>query len=552
MFTLVTRNARQHWIPAQKPASRRCSGWRRAATKVEAGKNLQVFLACFSAAALAALSMSLAACHIAPRYVRPAVEVPVSYKELPSSTSQDSTLWKESDPKDDAIRSRWWEAFNDPQLNELEEKVDISNQNISAAAASYLAARAAVREAHSHYYPTVGGNPEITNSRPSPGQFGGLRATGLPNTALSVTPYTNYSLPATASWEPDLWSRVRLATRTNYLAAQVSAADLENVRLVTHAELAVSYYKLRGQDTLKQLLDSTVASYREALDLVQAQYRAGISNEEAVASAETLLRVAESQDTKIGILRAQYEHDIARLIGQSSSEFSLAPQTLKANPPRPPVGIPSDLLERRPDVAAAERAVAQSNAQVGLARTAFFPRLLLGAAGGFGNPSISDWFTWPARFWSAGPALTQTVFDAGSRLAIVEQAQASHDQKVANYRQTVLTAFQQVEDNLASLRILSLAIAQQDAAVQSAQRNLEEATTRYKAGLDPYLNVINAQTLLLNTQQAAVTFRVQQMMASVRLIEALGGGWEISEIPTPGELKTKPSFRSYPGTQHSR
>ena len=552
MCILVSKENQPYWIPAQASVSQRDMILEPTSKKTEVGETVRVVLAHFGVGALAAFTMFLTACHATPKYVRPQINVPAAYKELRSPGSQGPAAWKKSDPKDEAIRGRWWEVFDDAQLNELEEKVDILNQNIAAAAANYLAARAASREARAHYYPTVAGSPEITNSRPSPGQFGGLRATGLSNTALSVAPYTNYSLPAMASWEPDLWSRVRLAVRTNYLAAQLSASDLENVRLVTHAELAATYYELRGQDALKKLLDSTVTNYREALGLVQAQYQAGISNDEAVASAETQLRIAEAQETNIGILRAQYEHAIALLTGQPASEFSLASQPLKASPPQTPLGLPSDLLERRPDVAAAERAVAQSNAQVGLAKTAFFPRLLLGATGGFGNPSIADWFTWPARFWSVGPALTHTVFDAGSRRAIVEQARASHDQTVAHYRQTVLTAFQQVEDNLASLRILSLAIQRQDTAVQSAERNLEAAMTRYKAGLDPYLNVINAQTLLLNTQQAAVTFRVQQMVASVRLIEALGGGWDTSQIPSPEELKAKPSRSSSAGSQHSR
>lgn len=504
----------------------------------------------FQMAIMAALLMSLAACHVAPPYVRPSVKVPVTYKELPSPGSQGSTLWKESNPKDDAVRGRWWEEFNDRQLNVLEEKVGISNQNIAAAAAGYSAAKATVREARAHYYPTVTGSPAIINSRPSVGQFGGLHATGTPSTGLTIASYTNYSLPAEATWEPDLWSRVGLAVRTNYLAAQVSAADLENVRLAAHAQLAAVYFELCGQDSLKQLLDSTVTNYRESLELVQAQYKAGIANDEAVASAETQLRIAEAQDTNLGILRAQYEHAIALLIGQSPSEFSLAPHPLNTHPPQVPVGIPSDLLERRPDVAAAERTVAQSNAQIGVARTAFFPNLLLGASGGFGTSSISNWFTWPAGFWAVGPALTHTLFDAGSRHATVEQAQAAHDQNVARYRQTVLTAFQQVEDDLASLRILSLNIQQQDAAVRSAERNLKEATARYKGGLDPYLNVINAQTLLLNAQQTAVVFHVQQMVASIRLIEALGGGWNASQIPLPHELETKPAPSSNAGNNH--
>ena len=544
MCTLASKENTAPSIAAQESTFRHRPDSGLVAPGPAVGKTLRVRITSPVVAVLAFLALSLAGCHVAPPYVRPKIEIPQSYKELRSPGSQGSPVWKQSEPKDDTARGRWWEAFNEPQLNELEEQVNISNQNVSAAGASYLAARAAIREARSHYYPTATVNPEIQNSRPSPGRFGGLRATGLSNATLSVVSYTNYSLPAMASWEPDLWSRVRLSSRKSYLAAQVSAADLENVRLANHAELAMAYYELRGQDTLKELLHSTVASYREALELVQAQYRAGISNEEAVASAETQLRAAEAQDTRIGILRAQYEHAIALLVGQSASDFSLAPQPLKASPPHTPVGIPSDLLERRPDVAAAERAVAQANAEIGLARTAFFPSLFLGASGGFGSPSISDWFTWPARFWSVGPALAQTLIDGGARRAIVDQAQATHAQTVANYRQTVLTAFQQVEDSLAALRILSLVTEQQDAAVRSAERNLEAAMTRYKAGLDPYLNVINAQTLLLNTEQSAVTFRVQRMVASVQLIKALGGSWNISEIPSPQDLKAKPTRSS--------
>lgn len=476
------------------------------------------------------------ACHIGPEYVRPSVKVPAAYKELGPQASE--CAWKKADPQDDTIRGKWWEVFNDPQLNALEERVDVSNQNIASATAAFFAARAVVREARSQYFPTVEGSPSIVNSRPSPGEFGGLRSTSSSSSGLAVTPFTNYSLPFDASWEPDLWSRVHLAVRTNYLAAQVSAADLENVRLTVHAELAVDYYQLRGQDALQQLLDSTVAAYQEALDLTRVQYEGGIGTDEAVASAETQLKATQAQDTNLGVLRAQYEHAIALLVGQPASTFSVPAEPLKANLLGIPVGIPSELLERRPDIAASERAVAQANAQIGEAKTAFFPNLLLSASGGLGNAAIMNWFTWPARFWSLGPGLTETMFDAGLRRATVQQYQASHDQAVANYRETVLTAFQQVEDNLSSSRILSQDIRQQEAAVQSAERNLEEAMVRYKAGLDPYLNVITAQTMLLSAQQILVSFRVQQMVASVQLIEALGGGWDRSQIPSPRELGT--------------
>lgn len=326
--------------------------------------------------------------------------------------------------------------------------------------------------------------------------------------------------------------RVRSSVRANVYAAQASAADLENVRLSEQAELAADYYELRAQDSLKQLLDSIVVAYQETLDLTQSQYRAGLNNDESVAQAEAQLRAAQAQDTDLGVLRAQYEHAIAVLIGQPASTFALPAQALEAKPPATPAGVPSELLERRPDIAAAERGVAQANAQIGVAKAAYFPNVLLSASGGFGNSSISSWFTWPSRFWSVGPSLAETIFDAGLRRATLQQFQANYDQTVANYRETVLTAFQQVEDNLASLRILAQAIDQQNAAVEAAARALQESTVRYKVGVDPYLNVIVAQTILLNDQQTAVSFRMQEMVASVQLIKALGGGWDTARIPS--------------------
>jgi NodT family efflux transporter outer membrane factor (OMF) lipoprotein len=428
-------------------------------------------------------------------------------------------------------------VYNDPQLNELEAKASSSSQEIAAAADSFLAARALVREARSQYFPTLTANPSILNSRPSPGQFGGLRAGSSSAVGLTVKSYTDYSLPFDASWEPDFWGRIRSTVRANIYAAQASAADLENVRLTVQAELAVDYYELRAQDSLKELFDSTVTAYQDALNLTRAQYRAGLGNDEAVAQAEAQLRSAQAQDTNLGILRAQYEHAIAVLIGQPASSFSLPPNALAVNPPGIPVGIPSELLERRPDIAAAERSVAQANAEIGVARATYFPAILLNASGGFGNSSAASWFTWPSRFGSVGPSLAETIFDAGLRKATVQQYRATYDQTVANYQETVLTAFQQVEDNLAALRILSQDIDQQDAAVQAATRGLQEAEIRYKAGLDPYLNVITAQTIVLADQQAAVNFRMQQMLASVQLIKALGGGWDSSRIPSEKEVQ---------------
>jgi len=481
-------------------------------------------------------------CTVGPKYVRPPVEIPPAYKESPQAAATESEFWRTSQPRDGTKRGEWWKVFNDPQLNELEDKASSSNQEIEAAAESFLAARALVREARSQYFPTVTANPSILNSRPSPGQFGGLQAGGSMGAGLTVKSYTNYSLPFDASWEPDFWGRIRSSVRANAYAAQASAADLENVRLSVHAELAADYYELRAQDSLRELLDSTVNAYQEALNLTRAQYRAGLGSDEAVAQAETQLKAAQAQDTNLGILRAQYEHAIAVLAGEPASTFSLPARSCPTAPPAIPVGIPSELLERRPDIAAAERAVAQANAEIGIAKTAYFPNLLLSATGGFGTASFTNWFTWPSRFWSVGPSLAETLFDAGLRRATVEQYRASYDALVANYRQTVLTAFEQVEDNLAALRILSEDVEQQDAAVAAAGRSLQEATARYKAGIDPYLNVISAQTILLNNQQTAVNFRVQQMVASVQLIKALGGGWDGSQLPSPNQLKASVGY----------
>lgn len=488
-------------------------------------------------------------CTVGPKYVRATVPTPPAYKELTAGPPEQAGYWKTAQPNDGAIRGKWWEVFNDAELNTLEEKADASDQNIAAAAANYAAARAVIRQAYSQYFPTVAASPSIVNSRPSPAQFGGIKSASSSASGLSVTSYTGYSLPADASWEPDFWGRVRNSVRAAAFAAQASGADLQNVRLSEEAELAADYYQLRTQDALKQLFDSTVAAYQQALELTQAQFKAGIGTDEAVAQAETQLETTQAQDTNLGVLRAQYEHAIALLSGEPASTFSIPVEPLQAHPPQIPVGVPAELLERRPDVAAAERAMAQANAQIGIAKAAYYPNVTLAAEGGFGNTSITDWLTWPSRFWSVGGTLAETVFDAGLRKATVDQYRASYDATVANYRQTALAAFQEVEDNLAALRILSQDIEQEDTAVQSAQRNLQEATTRFEAGLDPYLNVITAQTLLLTDQQTAVNFRMQQMVSSVQLIKALGGGWNVAQIPSPDQLRKDAGSGSTPTSQ---
>jgi len=472
-----------------------------------------------------------AACIVGPKYNRPTVQTPPAYKELGDQGSQAASTWRTAHPNDAIARGKWWEVFDDPQLNELEERLNTANQNVAAAAANFLAARSLIRQARSQYFPTVTTDPSIENTRPSPAQFAALQSANSSSSGVAVKSFTEYSLPFDASWEPDLWGRVRNTVRANTFAAQASAADVENVRLSEEAELAADYYELRAQDSLKQLLDSTVANYQQTLDLAHSQYQAGLTSEEATAQAEAQLKVSEAQDTDLGMLRAQYEHAIAVLIGEPASTFSLPVHTLETKTPEIPIGLPSELLERRPDIATAERNVAQANARIGIAVAAYYPNIDLGAEGGFANSVISSWFTWPSRFWSVGPALAETIFDAGLRRATVQQFQANYDQTVANYRETVLTAFQQVEDNLVALRILSQTISQQDAAVEAAARSLHEATVRYQAGLDPYLNVLVAQTILLTDQQTAINFRAQQMVASVQLIKALGGGWDTTRLP---------------------
>jgi NodT family efflux transporter outer membrane factor (OMF) lipoprotein len=477
-----------------------------------------------------AAALVLGGCTVGPKYQRPATQAPQAYKELTPADFSKTDGWKVAQPQDAALHGKWWEVFNDPKLNALEEQVNISNQNIKSATASYFAARALVKQARAQYYPTVSVGPAITSSR----------AGAAASTVVTTGTSTFYELPFDATWVPDLWGRVRNTVRAQASAAQASEADLENVRLTANAEVAVDYYQLRGQDDLKQLLDSTVIAFQESLNLTKALYDTGIDSDEAVAQAETQLESTQAQDTNLGILRAQFEHAIAMLVGQPASTFSIPAEPLKSSPPAIPFGVPSQLLERRPDIAANERLMEQANAQIGIAVAAYYPTLTLSAAVGLESHSFTSWFTWPSRFFSVGPALSETIYDGGLRRATVQQFRAQYDATVANYRQTVLTAFQQVEDNLAALRLLSIEIQQEDAAVKSAERNLKVATDRYKLGIDPYLNVLTAQTSLLSNEQTAVNLRIQQMTTSVQLVEALGGGWDSAQLPTQKDVAQPP------------
>ena len=482
----------------------------------------------------------LGGCTVGPKYHTPSAPTPTAYRELTPANFPTTDGWKVAQPKDDELRGKWWEIYNDPQLNALEDQIDISNQSIAAAAASFFSARAMVKEARSQYFPTLSTNPSISQIRQSASLRTFSTGSGGGGTGSSANlSFTEYNLPFDASWQPDLFGKIRNSVRSQVYGAQASAADLENTRLTVQSELAIDYFSLRSQDALQELLDSTVIYYQESLKLTQALYETGIDSDEAVAQAETQLETTQAQATGVGLTRAQFEHAIAVLIGKPASDFSIPIDPLKAKPPAIPFGLPSQLLERRPDIAASERLMAQANAQIGIATAAYYPTVTLSAMLGLESTSVSTWFTWPSRFWSVGPALAQTLFDAGLRHATVQQFRGAYDQTVANYRLAVLTGFQQVEDNLAALRILSLEIQQQDTAVRSAERNLKVATDRYKLGIDPYLNVITAQTLLLGAKETAVGLRNQQITASVQLIEALGGGWGKSQLPSGQQLMAK-------------
>ena len=375
-----------------------------------------------------------------------------------------------------------------------------------------------VEQSRSQYFPTVSANPSVITSRQP--------SVSNPNASATST---EYSLPFDASWEPDFWGRIRNTVKANSLEAQATLADLENVRLTVQSEVAVDYFELRVLDEQEQLLEASVAAYEESLKLVKIQLTTGLASGQDIEQAETQLEITRAQATDLGIQRAQLEHAIAMLVGQPASTFSIATNSLTTKPVAIPFGIPSQLLERRPDIAAAERRVAEANAQIGVARAAYYPTITLSGSVGYQNTSIQNLFSGPGLVWSVGATLAQTLFDGGLRKAVTEQSQAIYQGTVANYRQTVLTAFQEVEDNLSALRILSHELQEQNAAVESSQRYLTLAGVRYQSGIDIYLNVINAQTALLNNQRTALNLQMEQLTASVQLIKALGGGWNVQQ-----------------------
>ena len=473
---------------------------------------------------VAALVLSaLAACAVGPNYVRPAATTPPAFREISG--------WKTAQPADTRIRGQWWKVYNDPLLDSLEAKVDVSNQNIVQAEAQYRQAQALVMAARAAYFPTIGVGVSFARSSQSTTTVSGFGVGSIRRTESS-----DYSLPVSASWEPDFWGKVRRSVESNRANAQASAADLATARLSLQTQLAQDYFQLRTLDTQKKLLDSTVSLYKESLALTTNRYNAGIVSEADVAQADTLLKTTEAQDIDLGVQRAQLEHAIAVLVGTPAPDFSVPPLPLTTSPPAIPVGLPSELLERRPDIAAAERRVAAANAQIGVAEAAYYPSITLSASGGFQSSSLSKWLTWPSRFWSFGPSLGWTIFDGGLRHAQTKEARAAYDASVAAYRETTLVAFQEVEDNLAALGILGQEADTEDAAVKAAKKSTEIATNQYKAGVAAYLNVITAESAELGNEKTAINIQGQRLNASVLLIKALGGGWDASNLPKGKEL----------------
>ena len=497
-------------------------------------------------AVLIALPLLFTACSVGPDYVTPTAPMPVSnYKEAGD--------WKQAQPKDDMIRGKWWEIYHDPQLNALEDQVNISNQNVLQAEAQFREAAATVKVARAAFFPTVTANPSLTESQASQsltsgshtsGGGGGGGGGGFGSSGggqhVGATVVSTYDLPAEASYMVDVWGSVRRNVEANSATAQASFANLENARLSYQATLAQDYFSLHGLDAEEALLQRSVADFQKFLDLTTNQYNSGVASQAAVAAAKTQVDTTKAQLIDVGVQRAVFEHAIATLIVKPAPDFSLRKVSLTGTPPAIPVGLPSTLLERRPDIAQAEREVASANASIGVQVAAYYPQLTLSASTGLEAIEFSQLFSGPSFLWSVGPALAQTVFDAGAIHGRVQEAQANYDATVANYRQVVLTAFEQVEDDLSGLQILRDEDVAQDLAVKAAQQSVDISTNEYKAGTIDYLTVITAQTTALNDEISAVNIRTRRMTTSVLLIEALGGGWDVSKLATTHGVSNVP------------
>lgn len=467
---------------------------------------------------------ALTGCVVGPNYHQPSPPpVPAAFKEKPPPNPPNGS-WKQAQPSDGQLKGKWWELYGDAQLNALEEKIAVSNQSLKAAVEQYFQAREQVRVVRANYYPTLQAGPSVSRTRESYNQ---------PNTVHGVTDfqYNTFSLQGQVSWEPDLWGAVRRSVEEARANAQASAADLANVELSLQAELATDYFEMRGLDSQQQLLDNTVKADADYLLLTQIRFKGGVATEVDVAQAETQFESVKAQAIDVGVARAQFEHAIATLTGQPASTFSLAPAPLTLALPMIPAGVPSQLLERRPDIAAAERRAAAANAQIGIAVAAYYPNVQIGGSGGFLSADIGTWFQGPSAVWSLGGSAVETLFDAGRRHAITDQARDSYEEQAANYRQSVLNAFQEVEDNLAALRILNDETQTQAAAVDAARRSLLISTNRYRGGVTTYLEVLTAQTIQLTNERTQDDIETRQFAASVQLVKALGGGWDRTQLP---------------------
>jgi len=465
---------------------------------------------------IAIAALQLTGCVVGPKYHAPAIQAPPAYKEVGD--------WKPAQPNDQNLGGTWWTIFQDPQLDALEQEINVGNQNLKAADAQYRQARATLRYYRADYYPTVTAGFSATRTRTSANR-------PPPNSIFNGITYNDFVLPFDVSYQADVWGRVRRNVESYREQAQASAADLATVNLSLHADLAVDYFQARSLDAEEQLLNSTVQQYEQALELTENRFQGGIASEVEVQQAKTILQTTRAAAIDVSVLRAQYEHAVAILIGKPPEEFSLPPLPLTAPPPHVPISVPSELLERRPDIAAAERRVASANAQIGVAKAAYYPLINLSASGGFESSIITTLVNGPSGLWSIGLSAVGTVFDVGRRRSLNDQARAAYDYQVAAYRENVLTGFQQVEDNLAAVRILENEAKVQDEAVAAAQRSLELSTTRYKGGVTSYLEVITAQNAALADEVTAVNILGRRMASTVLLIQALGGGWDRSSLP---------------------
>jgi NodT family efflux transporter outer membrane factor (OMF) lipoprotein len=492
-----------------------------------------------STAGAVSLLALLSGCHVGPPYHAPtpiAVTAP-NYKESPVNF-QDTGGWKVASPQDAMLRGNWWEVFNDTELNALEDQLNINNENLKQYFQNYMAARAEIAEARSQYWPTITAAPSWNRSKSS----------GTLSNSTQANPgkqSTLWNAPIDVSWTPDFWGKIRNEVREAEYASQVSAADLEVEKLTEQGSLAEYYFEIRGQDMLQQILNETVTDDQKSLDYNQAQYDTGVGDYISVVEAKTTLEAAQASATNVGLLRAQYEHAIAMLIGKAATDFSIPVKPMVFAPPSIPTGVPSQLVERRPDVAAAERTLAEANAVIGIGYAAFFPQVTISASGGFQSSTLTNLFTWPSRVWSIGPSVSQTIFDGWLYRAELHQYEAQYNADLANYRQVTLTAFQQVEDYLAATRIYSQQILRQQLAVKDAQEYLNLETARYTTGVDPYVDVMVAENTLLSNQQTLNSLQVEEMTSAVELVQALGGGWDRSQLPTPSQVGVKTTNADY-------